>query len=185
MLTPRMLVSQVEALDAEGGDDEMTAADERPPKRRKGASPTPAAVPEQHRSEPTAPSAADTPQQTRAERPDGRKSRAGPSAGVREGWRRFATDLAVAERAAAAAEGGFAFAFVEGALVKAVREGHWLLLDEVSPGVHLSDDPLRREEDSDRVAVIHKMPSCDPVQQMPCQARGWAHSCLCYLIYLC
>ncbi len=30
------------------------------------------------------------------------------------------------------AEKGFAFAFVEGALVKAVREGWWLLLDEIN-----------------------------------------------------
>ena len=28
--------------------------------------------------------------------------------------------------------GGLAFAFREGALVKAVREGHWLLLDEIN-----------------------------------------------------
>ena len=47
-------------------------------------------------------------------------------------WHRFAADLAAAEAAAAAAEGGFAFAFVEGALVKAVREGCWLLLDEMN-----------------------------------------------------
>ena len=31
-----------------------------------------------------------------------------------------------------AAEGGVAFAFVEGALVKAVRTGSWLLLDEIN-----------------------------------------------------
>ena len=30
------------------------------------------------------------------------------------------------------AEKGFAFAFVEGALVRAVREGWWLLLDEIN-----------------------------------------------------
>ncbi len=47
-------------------------------------------------------------------------------------WRRFAADLAAAEATVAAAEGGFAFAFAEGALVKAVREGWWLLLDEVN-----------------------------------------------------
>jgi hypothetical protein len=47
-------------------------------------------------------------------------------------WQRFAADVAAAERAAAAAEGGFAFAFVEGALVKALRHGWWLLLDEVN-----------------------------------------------------
>ena len=30
------------------------------------------------------------------------------------------------------AEGGFAFAFKEGALVKALRQGHWVLLDEIN-----------------------------------------------------
>ena len=113
----------------------MTAADERPLKRRKGGGPTWAPVPEQHRTSPTpraaSMAAADAQPTASAARASERKSKAGPSAGVREGWRRFAADLAVAERAAAAAEGGFAFAFVEGALVKAVREGHWLLLDEV------------------------------------------------------
>ena len=29
-------------------------------------------------------------------------------------------------------EGGFAFAFIEGAMVTAVREGHWVLLDEIN-----------------------------------------------------
>ena len=47
-------------------------------------------------------------------------------------WRAFAVDLEAAEAAAAAAEGSFAFAFVEGALVQAVREGWWLLLDEMN-----------------------------------------------------
>lgn len=32
---------------------------------------------------------------------------------------------------AGAAQGGFAFAFVEGALASALRDGSWLLLDEV------------------------------------------------------
>ncbi|GAB4814206.1 hypothetical protein N2152v2_001252 [Parachlorella kessleri] len=54
------------------------------------------------------------------------------SAALREEWLRFGTDLTAAEAAAAAAEGGFAFAFVEGVLVRAVREGWWLLLDEVN-----------------------------------------------------
>lgn len=30
------------------------------------------------------------------------------------------------------AEGGFAFAFVEGKLVQALKEGWWLLLDEIN-----------------------------------------------------
>jgi hypothetical protein len=47
-------------------------------------------------------------------------------------WRRFGADVEAAERASAAAEGGFAFAFVEGALVKALRHGWWLLLDEIN-----------------------------------------------------
>lgn len=51
---------------------------------------------------------------------------------LRSEWTAFAADVAAAEAAATAAEGGFAFAFLEGALVKAVREGAWLLLDEVS-----------------------------------------------------
>eukprot|EP00882_Tetradesmus_deserticola_P008051 GHRQ01008480.1.p1 GENE.GHRQ01008480.1~~GHRQ01008480.1.p1 ORF type:complete len:510 (+),score=225.95 GHRQ01008480.1:1216-2745(+) len=50
---------------------------------------------------------------------------------IRE-WRRFAADVDAAERASAAAEGGFAFAFVEGALVKALKHGWWLLLDEIN-----------------------------------------------------
>jgi midasin (ATPase involved in ribosome maturation) len=47
-------------------------------------------------------------------------------------WRKFSADVDAAERAADAAEGGFAFAFVEGALVTALREGAWLLLDEIN-----------------------------------------------------
>lgn len=47
-------------------------------------------------------------------------------------WRHFAASVAAAERAAAVAEGGFAFAFVEGKLIQAVREGQWLLLDEIN-----------------------------------------------------
>ncbi len=47
-------------------------------------------------------------------------------------WQKFREDLAVAERACTAAESSFAFAFVEGTLVQALREGWWLLLDEVN-----------------------------------------------------
>ena len=50
----------------------------------------------------------------------------------RREWQQFAGDLATAERAAALADGGFAFAFVEGALIEALRCGHWLLLDEIN-----------------------------------------------------
>ena len=50
----------------------------------------------------------------------------------RESWQRFGSDVSAAEKASMLAEKGFAFAFVEGALVKAVREGWWLLLDEIN-----------------------------------------------------
>ncbi|EIE25917.1 hypothetical protein COCSUDRAFT_12734, partial [Coccomyxa subellipsoidea C-169] len=40
--------------------------------------------------------------------------------------------LSAAERAAKVAEGGFAFAFKEGALVQALRNGDWVLLDEIN-----------------------------------------------------
>ncbi|GFR41368.1 hypothetical protein Agub_g2051, partial [Astrephomene gubernaculifera] len=54
------------------------------------------------------------------------------SESLRHEWRVFSADLAAAERAAAVAEGGFAFAFVEGVLVQALRNGWWLLLDEIN-----------------------------------------------------
>lgn len=51
---------------------------------------------------------------------------------LREEWIAFEADVAVAEAALMAAEGGFAFSFVEGALVQALQEGSWLLLDEIN-----------------------------------------------------
>lgn len=59
----------------------------------------------------------------------------------RSKWRDFANEVAAAQEVLAAAEGGVAFAFVEGALVKALREGCWLLLDEINlapPEVEMS-----------------------------------------------
>jgi len=47
-------------------------------------------------------------------------------------WSRFLKEADDAERAIEASEGGLAFAFVEGALVKAVKNGWWLLLDEIN-----------------------------------------------------
>lgn len=50
----------------------------------------------------------------------------------RAGWQDFSRQLAAAEQAVKAAEGGLAFSFVEGALIRAVREGWWVLLDEIN-----------------------------------------------------
>lgn len=47
-------------------------------------------------------------------------------------WREFAGRLRRVERQVAGADSSFAFAFVEGGLVRALREGHWLLLDEAN-----------------------------------------------------
>lgn len=51
---------------------------------------------------------------------------------LRAAWRAFAVELDRAEHAANAATSGFAFAFREGQLVTALRQGHWLLLDEIN-----------------------------------------------------
>lgn len=107
--------SQIEAVDEPAVAVEGGAEGERPPKRRKG-SPLPGQAAEEAAADSSKPSKA---------------AKAVFSEDIKQEWRHFGTALAAAERAAAAAEGGFAFAFVEGALVKAVREGHWLLLDEV------------------------------------------------------
>ena len=50
----------------------------------------------------------------------------------RDEWQTFGEEVRAAERAAAVAEGGFAFAFVEGILVQALKSGSWLLLDEIN-----------------------------------------------------
>jgi midasin (ATPase involved in ribosome maturation) len=47
-------------------------------------------------------------------------------------WAQFADAVAVAQRVAKVAEGGFAFAFREGALLRALRNGDWILLDEIN-----------------------------------------------------
>jgi midasin len=64
--------------------------------------------------------------------PKGAKRRRPVDPTLVEQWRTFAGELARAERQVEAAQTAFAFAFMEGALVKALREGHWLLLDEVN-----------------------------------------------------
>ncbi|KAL2649174.1 hypothetical protein R1flu_017302 [Riccia fluitans] len=51
---------------------------------------------------------------------------------VLSGWRTFSTQLRKAERQVEYAKTGFAFSFVEGSLVKALKDGHWILLDEIN-----------------------------------------------------
>lgn len=51
---------------------------------------------------------------------------------LRPRWEQFAQQLEQFEIQVAAGPGGFAFSFVEGNLIKAVRNGHWVLLDEIN-----------------------------------------------------
>ncbi|KAI9911746.1 hypothetical protein PsorP6_009691 [Peronosclerospora sorghi] len=56
-------------------------------------------------------------------------------------WDNFEAELGRFERQQEQAESHFAFSFVEGVLVKALREGHWVLLDEINLA---SPDTLER-----------------------------------------
>lgn len=47
-------------------------------------------------------------------------------------WERFAQNLEQFEIQLSGGSGGFAFAFVEGNIIKAVRNGDWVLLDEIN-----------------------------------------------------
>jgi midasin len=49
-----------------------------------------------------------------------------------EEWHQFSAELEKCKRQVAAAESMFAFSFIEGAFVKALRYGHWILLDEIN-----------------------------------------------------
>lgn len=51
---------------------------------------------------------------------------------LRPRWERFSQNLEQFEIQLAGGTGGFAFAFVEGNIVKAVRNGDWVLLDEIN-----------------------------------------------------
>jgi midasin len=47
-------------------------------------------------------------------------------------WRKFAADVSELESQLASKSDAFAFKFVEGSIVKAVRNGDWILLDEIN-----------------------------------------------------
>ena len=61
-------------------------------------------------------------------------------------WHDLATDIARVQRQVdKPSEEGVAFSFVEGTLVRALREGHWLLLDEIN---------LASAETLERIAAV-------------------------------
>ena len=51
---------------------------------------------------------------------------------MQERWQAFATQISRFEANLPRIEFGFAFAFVDGLLVEAMRQGHWVLLDEIN-----------------------------------------------------
>ena len=61
-----------------------------------------------------------------------RSNRAPLSASLVQTWRAFERDLTAAERAVRGSGTGPVFAFVEGALVTALKEGRWILFDEIN-----------------------------------------------------
>lgn len=65
----------------------------------------------------------------------------GTSSVLSKRWDVFESELERFERQKEQAESHFAFSFVEGVLVKALREGHWVLLDEINLA---SSDTLER-----------------------------------------
>jgi midasin len=77
---------------------------------------------------------------------------------LREEWAAFVALLDAAENTAVAAEGGFAFGFFEGALLQAVREGWWLLLDEINlaPAEALERISGLLEEDDGSITVAER-----------------------------
>jgi len=77
---------------------------------------------------------------------------------LREEWTAFVALVDAAENTAIGAEGGFAFGFFEGALLQAVREGWWLLLDEINlaPAEALERISGLLEEDDGSITVAER-----------------------------
>ncbi|CAL5218660.1 g365 [Coccomyxa viridis] len=96
------------------------------------------------------------------------KRRKGLTDALREEWARFHESVTAAERAARMAEGGFAFAFKEGALVKALRQGHWVLLDEINlaPSEALERLAGIMESESSSIALVERG-DLEPIPRHP------------------
>ena len=89
----------------------------------------------------------------------------------RHAWEELGLELAKAERAVRLAQDGFAFSFVEGALTRAVRQGHWLLLDEINLGPPEVLFTLSSVTDCAKHATL-SMPAALPPNRVPVLGRG-------------
>ena len=109
------------------GEEKPEKADEKkPPKRKReknARGKKSAAIDEEDKEEESTP--------TEEAKKKQKQKRALPDDLIAE-WRQFERELSTAERACGQAGGGPVFAFVEGALVTALKEGRWILLDEIN-----------------------------------------------------
>ncbi|KAL2312008.1 Midasin [Schizosaccharomyces pombe] len=64
--------------------------------------------------------------------PQKRQKRLSNQVELRNQWAKFEKEVEDFEKVLTGGSNGFMFSFVEGALVKAVRSGHWVLLDEIN-----------------------------------------------------
>ncbi|MCO5587040.1 hypothetical protein L7F22_040985 [Adiantum nelumboides] len=65
------------------------------------------------------------------DQPKGKRKRALTNE-LKNDWDKFSSELAICEKQVLAAENAFAFAFIEGAFVRALKHGYWILLDELN-----------------------------------------------------
>ncbi|MCO5604407.1 hypothetical protein L7F22_058572 [Adiantum nelumboides] len=65
------------------------------------------------------------------DQPKGKRKRALTNE-LKDDWDKFSSELGICEQQVVAAENAFAFAFIEGAFVRALKHGYWILLDELN-----------------------------------------------------
>jgi midasin len=81
------------------------------------------------------------------------------SPALRQRWQQFRQELEAYAIQVHQAQHSFAFAFVEGSLVHALREGHWVLLDEVNLASPETLECLNGLLDNPDGSVSHICPS--------------------------
>ncbi|KAJ8143020.1 hypothetical protein OY671_003839 [Metschnikowia pulcherrima] len=85
-------------------------------------------------------------------------------------WQQFSQDVKGFEAQAANLENSFVFSFVEGSLVKAVRNGEWLLLDEInlaSPDTLESIADLLSENVTQRSVLLSERGDVEAIRAHP------------------
>ena len=99
-----------------------------------------------------------------------RKLRDAEKSDLREEWAKFKTQIDGFEAQATNLANAFVFDFVEGSLVKAVRNGEWLLLDEInlaSPDTLESIADLLLDDASQRSVLLGEKGDIEPIVAHP------------------